>query len=530
MRRPCRAALCSSLLTLTAFCATAGRPALAETIDLRTDADLVVPGPWFAGRTGETLAAGDFDGDGHEDLAIGSSGARRTEGTTVREGVVQIVFGGPDVRERLAAGLSGTPPQIWGSRDRHAIGGHIAAGDFDGDGKTDLIFGSPWTTEADTALTDAGAAYLVFGRDRSAFDAPLTLPDDADAVFVPSERDVHLGEGLAIGDFDGDGKGDLAIGAIYANGPEGVRSHAGAVYLYLGRARKKVKPRVQIVREADLAIHGAERDDTLGRSIAFSDWNADRKMDLFVGVYYGDGPYNTRVDPGEAHLLLGREKKALGKLKPKGVIDLLDPGQSMPVFGGCTRGATGRPVCAGDIDGDGFGDLLVGSYLAPEEGARAQSGTMDAIFGGFVVPEAVDLGGPPEFRIVGARYFDHLGQYMQAGDLNGDGLDEVLVGAPYADPFGPDSMPRLQAGILGIVLGRAKKFFPDTLDLATGACDHLIHGADAGDDMPKAIEVLDIDADGKADLVIGAPETKGRENRLTHAGEIYFLFGASRSW
>jgi hypothetical protein len=515
---------------LAALSVSVQRPALAETIDLRTGADLVVPGTWWAGRTGESLAAGDFDGDGHEDLAIGSSAATRSPGTSTREGVVHIIFGGSDVRERLTAGLNSTPQQIWGSRERHAIGGQVAAGDFDGDGKADLLIGSPWTTEGDTAITEAGAAYLLYGRDRDGFAAPMTLPDDADAVFVPSERSVHLGEGVALGDFDGDGKSDLAIGAIYANGPESVRLHAGAVYLYLGRERKKVKPRVQIVREADLAVHGAERDDTLGRSIAFSDWNADRKMDLFVGAYYGDGPFNTRIDPGEAHLLLGREKKALGKLKPKGVIDLLTPGQSMPVFGGTTRGATGRPVCAGDIDGDGFGDLLIGSYLAPEEGERAQSGVMDAVFGGFVVPEAIDLGGPPEFRIVGARYFDHLGQFMHAGDLNGDGLDEVLVGAPYADPFDADGTPRLQAGILGVMLGRAKKFFPDTLDLSTAQCDHLINGADGGDNMPKGIEVLDLDADGKADLVIGAPEAKGSENKLTQAGEIYFLFGASRSW
>lgn len=531
MRRVCRVGFRrSGIVLVTLALGAAHGVASATALDLRSDADFVMHGPWFAGRTGSALAVGDFDGDGVGDIAVGSPRAEVLEPGSERVGAIHLLFGGADFRDRHVDGLADAATKIRGARERHGIGGFVASGDFNGDGKADLLIGSPWTTEGDTALTDGGAAYLVFGRARSDFPAEMILPDAADAVFLPGQRGVLLGEGVALGDFDGDGRDDAAIGAMHANGPDGVRIRAGAVYVYLGRDAKKTPRRIPVATAADLTIHGGEREDAAGRSIAFTDWNADRREDLVIGVDYGDGPFNTRVDPGEAHLVLGRDRKAIGKLGKKRVLDLATPGASMPCFGGHTRGSTSRPLCAGDLDGDEFGDIVVSTQLAPEIGARLQSGIVDVLFGGFVVPEAIDLAGPAEFRVVGKSYFDHAGACVQARDLNGDGRDELLVGVPLADPFDAAGVPRLSAGEIGVVMGRPKAQFPDTLDLQAAEFDHVLKGADEEDNTPGAIEVVDIDADGKADLIVGAPGAQGKNNVFRQAGEIYFVLGSSRDW
>ncbi|MFN0150428.1 MAG: FG-GAP repeat protein [bacterium] len=531
MRRVCRAGLRRlSIVLLPIAMGAAHGGAAANTLDLRHDADFVFHGPWYAGRTGSALAAGDFDGDGIGDIAVGSPRAEVRAYDSEHVGAIHLLFGGADFRDRHADGLTNAATKIRGTREGQGVGGFMASGDFNGDGKSDLLVGSPWTTESDSLLTEGGAAYLILGRARGEFPAELLLPDSADAVFVPGDRGVHLGEGVALGDFDGDGRDDAAIGALHANGPDGVRIRAGAVYVYLGREKKKTPRRISIANAADLTIHGSEREDTAGRSIAFTDWNADRREDLVIGADFGDGPFNTRVDPGEAHLVLGRDRKQIGKLGKKRIIDLSTPGASMPCFGAHTRGSTSRPLCAGDLDGDEFGDIVIASQFGPEVGPRAQTGIVDVLFGGFVVPEAIDLAGPAEFRVVGKSYFDHAGACVQTGDLNGDGRDELFVGAPLADPFDSEGVPRLSGGEIGVVMGRPKAQFPDTLDLQTAEFDHVIKGADEEDNTPGAIDVVDIDADGKADLIVGSPGTQGKNNTFQHAGEIYFFLGASREW
>jgi hypothetical protein len=185
---------------------------------------------------------------------------------------------------------------------------------------------------------------------------------------------------------------------------------------------------------------------------------------------------------------------------------------------------------AGDFDGDGLGDVALGAYLAPDIGERSQSGIIDVLFGSREIPAAIDLADECEFRILGKHSWDHAGRFLATGDLDGDGKDELLVGIPLGDPQSADGSLRLQAGLLGIVRGRAKSEFPDSLDLATASFDHLISGIDAEDQMPMGIAVVDLDGDAKRDLVVGVPLASARANDSPQGGEVYFLLGKSRSW
>jgi hypothetical protein len=175
---------------------------------------------------------------------------------------------------------------------------------------------------------------------------------------------------------------------------------------------------------------------------------------------------------------------------------------------------------------------VIAAYRGPEpaDAVRGLAGIIDVIFGSKEPPAPIDLAASTQFRILGARYYDKTGQYLRTGDLNGDGRAELVVGIPFGDAPDSTNTLRLQCGLVGIVMGRARADFPDTLDLATTPFDHLLRGAEAEDQIPMGLEVLDIDADGKQDLVIGAPFTSGPDNARPRCGEIYFLLGASRSW
>ncbi len=503
-------------------------PARAAVVELPGAAALAIYGSREGDLVGHALARGDFDGDGVEDLALGVPSDSPFPQSRMRNGAVYLLFGGSDFAQRLAGGLSAIPNRIVGTRAGQMLGMNIAAGDFDGDGRDDLIMGSPWTTGGDSTVHEGGAAYILLGRERGAFPPVIEIPESADIILLAPAADIHVGEAVAFGDWNGDGLADAAIGAMYANGPGGIRPHAGATYLYYGRPRRKIKDRVTLDRAADLTIHGAERDDTSGRCLVFTDWNGDGRDDLLIAAYYGDGPDNTRTDPGEAYILLGGTKKGVKKKS----VDLATPGVTIPIYSGWTRGAFGRAAAAGDVDGDGLGDFLVGAYRAPGEAddRRALAGAVDVVFGRREPTASIDLAERMEYRVLGANYFDTLGRYLAARDLDGDGRAEMLIGVPFGDAEEPAGALRLQCGVVGIVTGRARAVGPDSLDLLAATFDHEIRGAEPGDEIPGALEILDIDADGKMDIVIGAPVAAGRENVSPHTGEVYFLLGASRTW
>jgi hypothetical protein len=213
------------------------------------------------------------------------------------------------------------------------------------------------------------------------------------------------------------------------------------------------------------------------------------------------------------------------------VIDLAAAAASATIYGVGDLGAFSRVTTAGDFDGDGLGDFAASAYRAPEAGDRALSGTVDIVFGRANPPAAIDLATTCEARILGGAPWDHTGRCLKAGDLNGDGKDDLLVGVPFGDPLGADGLLRNQAGFVGVLMGRARSDFADTLDLAAGgAFDHVIEGVDANDQLPFAMEVLDIDGDGRQDVVLSAPFAAGRANERPQSGDVYFLLGASRSW
>ncbi len=318
----------------------------------------------------------------------------------------------------------------------------------------------------------------------------------------------------AIGDFDGDGFGDVAIAAPHA-GPEG----QGAVYLLFGRDAD-IPDTVQLGGAGGGAmsvLFGAAAGDLLGSSLAAAgDVDGDGFDDLLIGAVGLDG---LAPDSGGAYLLLG------GLRPGSGGIEALDPGRLIRIDGLATGDELGIAVAGGgDIDGDGFDDILIGARLAEADYARYSGGLSYLLFGGpdGVTGDLAALDGTDGMRITGVARFDQSGRAVAVlGDVNGDGFDDLAVGAPDADPAG-----RTNAGEIYVVYG-AEDGFPAELDPSTmGGGGFLVSGADPFDFAGFAVAGAgDVNGDGFDDFVIGAyaRDTGGGEA----AGAAYLVFGSA---
>ncbi|MEJ2736235.1 MAG: FG-GAP repeat protein, partial [Anaerolineae bacterium] len=185
----------------------------------------------FNDRFGWALATGDFDGDGYNDLAVG----------VPQEGLDVAMAGAVNVLYGRDTGLSAVNSQLWhqespgilgGAEEYDQFGWALAAGDFDGDGYSDLAVGVPGEKE-EGEISGAGAVNVLYGSAAglSAIDNQLWDQDSAGMV-DPREQGDGFGIALAAGDWNGDGYSDLAVGV--SGEDVGAVSDAGAVHILYG--------------------------------------------------------------------------------------------------------------------------------------------------------------------------------------------------------------------------------------------------------------------------------------------------------
>ncbi|MEM7506457.1 MAG: hypothetical protein AAF415_06905 [Pseudomonadota bacterium] len=385
-------------------------------------------------RTGYAISrAGDFNGDGFDDLIIGSQD----------QDEVYIVFGSD---QPFGAGLELTAldgsdgvalagPAGFGNSDTTVS----RIGDFNDDGIDDVIVGAQSTFGPNGLLS--GEAYVVFGSDQP-FGASIDLDalDGTDGFAIPGIGSTDF-NGTAVaggGDLNADGVADLVTSAIFAD-PDG-RNSAGEIYVLFGTdaAFGASVDLTALDGTNGFTVIGEQADDRAGLSLAIDgDINGDGIDDLIIGAPLLERGGNDAI--GATYVVFGSSTGF------DAVVDLgdLDGTNGFRLDGVAAGDQTGRAIdIAGDVNGDGIDDLIIGAEEATPNGVG--SGRAYLVFGtdqGFQA--SVDLGaldGSDGFTIDGLAAGDYAGVAVGgAGDLNGDGLDDLAVGAKGESTAGADA-------------------------------------------------------------------------------------------
>ena len=403
-----------------------------------------------------------------------------------------------------------------------------SAGDVNGDGVGDVIIGA-YNVDL-PSKANAGVSYVLFGRNFSAqvsnpfADIQLTTGSTA---MSPSIGFRILGAaagdqcGISVsdaGDVNGDGVDDIIVGALEADPPSG--SRAGVSYVIFGRdipGGATPFGDIQLTTGATplpgsigFRMLGAAVNDLSGYAVsAAGDVNNDGIGDIIVGARFADPPGGT--DAGISYIIFGRNIP--GGDTPFGDIQLtsgttaLAAGIGVRILGAATGDNLGFSISnAGDVNGDGIDDIIFGAYWA-DLPSKSDAGVTHVLYGrtqsiGFVgdiqlTAGAIALSPAVGFRMLGAAASDLSGYAVSAaGDVNNDGIGDIIIGAVYADsPRGGN------AGIVYVVFGRNLSApnavaFGD-IQLTTGstvmpsAIGFRILGAASNDECGRSVVVLE---------------------------------------
>ena len=518
----------------------------------------VLNGTEFEYSGSSVSGAGDINGDGIDDLIIGAPRADKSGDFYDRDsGKSYVVFGSSNgfTRNLELSELDGTNGFVLQGIDIYDNSGRAVsgAGDINGDDIDDLIIGAPEAgyfgyVGKNLGNDSRGESYVVFGSSR--FDDSLELSElDGSNGFVLKGIDDRYLTGSSVsgaGDINGDGFDDLIIGAPGAGTSifyyrYGRNADRGESYVIFGNSNG-FDANINLA-ELDgtngFVLKGIDDNDDSGSSVSGAgDINGDGLDDLIIGapgagnvvgrnVGYDDDLnkidgfyYNDRR--GESYVIFGSGRGFDASLD----LGSLDGSNGFVLKGIDVGDRSGYSVSgAGDINGDGFDDLIIGAVgveslnYSPYNEARGESYVVFGSGRGF--SSSVDLGsldGSNGFVLkdIDVGYRSGI-SVSGAGDINGDGFDDLIIGAD-----GADSNFYGRAGESYVVYGRSgfeASLEPSDLDGSNG---FVLNGINSGDRLGYSVSgAEDINDDGFDDLIIGAPS--GND----YGGESYVVFGSA---
>lgn len=388
---------------------------LTPSIDLSATGEFaVIQGDYVGGHLGRRVASGDINGDGYDDVLISAPFADPP--SLLNAGVVYVLHGGPALADTTDLRVTAAAVTLNGGVN-HQIGAALAAGDISGNGLEDLVIGAP---NAEAFGTRSGWVNILYSPLDSVYNLGYTGGIlQADLVVTGRDLNDNLGNDLAIADFDGDGRDDIAMAAFRAEA-DGETS-AGEVYILQGRA-DFAHTFYHLSSQTPMAtVQGDTPYDQAGYSIAAGDMTYDGIPDLAIGANTAE-PSGSRTDCGIVYLVDGQDLS--------GVVDLADPADVLTtIWGSESGGHLGFSLDIFEANGDGMGDLLIGEPLAAGQGS--QTGNAHLISGDQVFPPTIDLAAlDGDRKILGGSAGNNTGYDVTGGDIDGDGLGDLMIAVP----------------------------------------------------------------------------------------------------
>ncbi|MCC1491467.1 hypothetical protein [Cognatishimia sp. F0-27] len=514
---------------------------------------------------GSAFSAGDVDGDGREDLIIGAEYAGQTY-----NGAVYLIAAPDLAAADVADGIEDRNIDLgnisalsasyrFNGNVGDGVGTSVASvGDVDDDGRADLLIGAPF---ADGINRYGGEAYLVAVADLIAADAADGVSDGVISLdLIASQPNSYqlngtmsddapvepfTGDSVAsAGDVDGDGKEDLIIGAWYADGGG---EASGETYLVTiadlatadaadGSTDGVVDLKRIAAQPTSYQFNGAERDESGFIVASAGDIDGDGKDDVFIALRSRDQAYVLTSQD------LAAADQADGALD--GVIDLSNTASQstsyefIPSVEDNGRGFAIAP--AGDVDGDGKGDLILGSRAADGGGtdrgeaylviaadlaaADAGDGARDGVIDRRnVAPQS------SSYQFIGAEDGDAAGlSVASAGDVDGDDRSDLIIGAVGADGGGENRGTAYLLAAADLAAADAADGTTDGViyldSVASQSSSYQFNGREDYDHAGSSVASAgDVDGDGLDDLIIGASSADGGGD---NSGELYLITAA----
>ena len=283
-----------------------------EVVDLRDGADMIIFGESSGDRFGRRIVVEDFDGDGREDMLIAAIGADAKMGEVPDAGAVYIVYGAPRSElEGVVDVMESDFPILQGLDESDGLGGAVTTGDWNGDGVPDLVLGCAFADGPANGRTNAGETYVLLGRAGMRYEGSRLIAGGSELTIYGGDAYDGAGISVAMGDMDGDGIDDIAVGANLADGPVNGRDKCGETYVLFGNRSIRKGQTIDLIYPPDILVLGGEKGDQLGSVLHMADLNGDSYDDLIVSSLLNDGPGGQREDAGMLYVVLGGVQRSL---------------------------------------------------------------------------------------------------------------------------------------------------------------------------------------------------------------------------
>lgn len=411
-------------------------------------------------QTGSAVAfAGDVDADGYGDYAVGMPGydlPAMPPLNVVRKAGRAVVISGKTGKKLM---------EVNGSAANDALGFSVAGkGDIDNDGFADVIVGAPQADDIVYGLVNAGSVTVLFG------------PDGArKKVLYGNQEKTLAGSAIALGDVNSDGNADIVVGAPQSDNLARGLVNAGSVTVFSGNGYGLLN-----------TFYVSTANSHAGASVAVGDLNNDGAADIIIGAPDDDDLLHNFKNAGSVTAYDINSNELLRK------------------YGTQANAHLGASVAAADVNSDGYDDTLAGAPV--DKNGTLQAAGSVTVFSGSSGTELA--------KKFGATTKSFLGNSVAAGDVNSDGFADIIAGAWKDDK--PGFKPIKDAGSVFVWSGNGYALISS------------LYGDIARDYFGAAVSAGDIDGDGKADVIIGITGADGLPlNLLKDAGAVQIQSGSS---